>query len=152
MLKRFCDPGAHTTLSSGGLLLLRVGFGGMMAVGHGWVKVQNFAAHSNEFVDFAGLGPKLSLSLAILGELGCGALLVIGLGTRLAAVPFAITMIVAMMTAHAADPIFMTGTGGAKEPALLYLIPALTLFFTGPGMFSLDAMLAGGGGAKKKSE
>jgi uncharacterized membrane protein YphA (DoxX/SURF4 family) len=29
----------------------------------------------------------------------------------------------------------------SKEPAFLYMIPFLTLIFTGPGRFSLDALI-----------
>ena len=152
MLSRICDPGAHTVSSSVGLLLLRLGAGGMMAIGHGWGKVQNFASYSEKFMDFAGLGPKVSLSLCIGGELVCGLMIALGLFTRLASVPFAITMAVAAFVAHANDPLFLgPGVTKAMEPALLYLIPAVALLLTGAGTFSVDAMILGGKAAKKPS-
>ena len=77
-----------------------------------------------------------SLGLATFGELVCGVLIALGLGTRLAAIPFAFTMLVAMFVAHAADP------WSDKEHAFLFLVPAITLMLTGPGRYSLDALIA----------
>ena len=49
--------------------------------------------------------------------------------------PIVIFGLVAVFVQHAADPF------GKKELALLYLVPALTLLFTGAGRFSLDAQI-----------
>jgi putative oxidoreductase len=115
-----------------GLLILRVSVAGMMLFGHGLPKLMHFGAMSASFPDPLGLGPAVSLALAILGEVVCAILLALGLFTRLAAVPFLVTMLTAAVLVHSADP------WAKKELALLYAVPALALLFTGAGAFSLD--------------
>lgn len=118
--------------TSFGLLILRTTVAGMMLVEHGLPKLIDFSARSASFPDPLGLGSPVSLALAIVGEVVCAIFLILGLFTRLAAVPFFLTMLTAAFIVHAADP------WHKKEFALLYAIPALTLIFTGAGAFSLD--------------
>ena len=77
-------------------------------------------------------------SMAI--EAGASALLILGLMTRPAAFLLGFAMVVAAFQVHGADPFFMAG-GNAKEPAILYLIPAVVLILTGAGNFSLDSLI-----------
>lgn len=124
-----------------GLLILRVGIGGFMAT-HGWGKVQMvFDGKFDEFNDPIGLGNKLSLIMAASAEFLGAALVILGCGTRFAAAAVVFTMGVAAFVVHANDPWTM-GEGKSKEPALLFLIPFLTLIFTGAGKFSIDALIA----------
>lgn len=120
------------------LLLLRLGFGGFMAVKHGWPKLMAFSAYSEKFASFLPLPSALSLSLAIFGELVCALLIVFGLSTRMAAIPAAITMLVAAFGAHGDD---VTGKG---EHALLYAIAFAAIGLAGPGRWSLDALVRKG--------
>jgi putative oxidoreductase len=121
-----------------GLLILRVGVGAFMLVAHGWGKLAGFGELSGSFPDPIGVGSTLSLVLAILAEVLCAALIIVGLGTRFAAVPLLITMLVAAFIVHAGDP------WGKKEFALLYAIPFATLIFTGGGRFALERLLRRG--------
>ena len=129
------SPGNHTAPASLGLLVLRVGAGVSMAVGHGWGKLQSWSELSKSFPDPLGIGSTWSLAGALLGELVGPVLIALGLGTRLAAIPAAFTMGVAFFAIHAADPF------AKQEKALLYLIAFTTLLFTGAGRYSLDAKL-----------
>jgi len=136
-----------------GLLLLRLGIGGYL-ITHGWGKLQMLLAGGAEtFGDPIGLGSTLSLLLVTTSEFLCALLIVLGLATRLAAVPVVITMAVAAFVIHAGDPWTMEAAANAffsgasktwfsKEPALLYLIPFLSLVFTGGGKISLDGLIA----------
>ncbi len=117
-----------------GLLLLRVTIGCMMLV-HGLPKLMSLLSGTIEFADPLGLGPQLSLFLAVGAEVGCSLLLIFGLFTRLATLPLIITMGVAITIIHGADPY------SKKEMALLYLLPYLTLLLTGAGQFSLDQLV-----------
>jgi putative oxidoreductase len=116
-------------------LILRVAFGGLMLV-HGIPKLIGFAEMAGQFPDPLGMGSGLSLVLAIGAEVGCSLLLILGLGTRFAAIPLAITMAVALFVVHAADP------WKVKELAAVYLCVYVSLVFTGPGQFSLDHLIA----------
>lgn len=133
---RFEVGAVSAAMPAAGLLLLRVATGMSMAVAHGWPKLQRLMGDEPRFSDPFGIGVVPSLTLATFGELVCGVLIALGLGTRLAAVPFAFTMLVAIFFAHAGDP------WSDKEHAFLFLVPAITLMLTGPGRYSIDQWLA----------
>lgn len=134
------DAPRRELLSSIGLLILRLGIGGYMLT-HGWAKLQMLQAGAfDKFGDPIGIGGGPSLVLVVVAEFICALLVMVGLATRLAAVPVVIAMGVAAFVVHAADP-WTLGAGASKEPALLFLIPFLTLIFTGPGQFSLDYLI-----------
>lgn len=114
-----------------GLLLLRLSAGGFMLT-HGYPKLQRLVAGEMRFGDPLGLGPEVSLVLAVFAEFFCAVLVMLGLGTRWATIPLIVTMAVAAFIAHGADPF------GRKELALLYLVSFVFLLLTGGGKFSLD--------------
>src|SRR5690606_5688873 len=95
-----------------------------------------------DFGDPIGLGNHVSLLGAAGAEFGCALLVMLGLATRLAAIPVVLTMAVAAFVVHGADPWTM-GAGPSKEPALLFLTAFLPLVFTGAGQLSLDAVIGG---------
>lgn len=143
-LKRIFHSGNHTVSTSIGLFILRVVPGAFMLACHGWGKLMGFKKLSEGFADPLGVGPMFSLILAIFAEVVCSVLVILGLGTRLAAIPLVILMVVAASIVHADDP------WGRKEFALMYACAFLPLLFTGAGRFSLDYLLADVGAAKKK--
>jgi len=106
-----------------------------MLLEHGWPKLAGFAEKMGSFPDPLGVGSTVSLSLAVFGEFFASLLLVLGLGTRAAAVPFVITMLVAAFIVHGDDPF------GDKERALLYATAGLALLLTGAGRWSLDHLI-----------
>lgn len=119
-----------------GPLVLRLTIPPMMLFGHGIPKLGRLPGLLESFPDPLGLGSATSAVLALSGEVAASVLLILGLGTRFAAVPFLITMLVAALVVHADDP------WARKELALMYAAPALALVFTGGGRFSLDALIA----------
>lgn len=126
-----------------GLLLLRVVVGGFMVVGHGIPKLMNFASMAGAFPDPLGIGSQMSLVGAIAGEFGAGLLLLIGLWTRLAVVPYVFTMLVAAFLVHGAAPFWLPGNElGSKEPAVMYALLAVVLALTGPGRYSFEGLIA----------
>ncbi len=118
------------------LLLLRVAAGGFMAINHGYSKLINYEKIENSFPEVFGLSASLSANLAIFSELVCAALVAIGFLHRWVLIPLIVTMAVAAFDIHWDDPI------KTKEHALLFLIPYITLFLTGPGRYSIDALIA----------
>lgn len=115
------------------LLLLRLTFGGLMLINHGWGKLQTFMnAEVIKFPDPLGIGASTSMGLAVFAEVVCAALIVVGLFTRLATVPALITMLVAIFIMHWADPF------ADKETAILYAIPYLAILLMGAGRYSVD--------------
>lgn len=114
------------------LILLRVGVGGLMLT-HGIPKLINlFDSNPVRFGDPIGIGMEASLALTVFSEVICSIMIIIGLGTRLAAIPLFFTMGVAFFIVHGADPF------KNKELALFFMIVYLVLFLTGSGKYSLD--------------
>lgn len=117
-----------------GLLLLRLGMGGLMLT-HGVPKFQTLIKGGQiEFPDPLGVGSTISLSLAVFGELVAPAFLILGLLTRWAAIPAAVTMGVAAFVVHWSDPL------GDKEHALMYFVAFTAILCTGAGRFSVDGL------------
>ena len=129
------DTGRQAALAGWGLCWLRVATGLLMLLAHGWPKLVSFGTLSSRFADPLGVGPTASLALAVFAEVFCAALLVVGLATRLAAVPLLITMLVAAFIVHADDP------WSRQEFALLYAVPFVALMIGGAGRLSLDGRI-----------
>ena len=122
-----------TRLNDWALLLLRLTFGGLMVINHGWGKLQNlFGDDPIQFADPLGVGMTASLGLTVFAEFVCGILIVLGLFTRLATIPLIVTMLVAAFIIHWSDPF------ANKEMALIYLAAYTALFLMGAGKFSVD--------------
>ncbi|MFB6264999.1 MAG: DoxX family protein [Bradymonadaceae bacterium] len=119
-----------------GLLLLRVVFGVLMIVGHGYGKWTSLPEKAASFPDPVGLGSELSMYLAVGAEFFCAGLVVVGLATRAAVIPLIVTMSVAAFVVHGGDPL------GDRETALLYGTAFATLLVAGPGRISLDGVIA----------
>ena len=132
MFTWFNDTARMERLQDIGLLLLRAASGTMMVYAHGWGKLANFGEYAAKFSDPIGIGKTPSLVLAVFAEFFCALLLIPGLYTRLAAIPLIITMLVAGLIVHAADPF------GTKERALLFLVIFIGVACAGPGRYSVD--------------
>jgi len=121
------------------LLVLRCWFAVPLLTLHGWGKLANFAERSQRFSDPYGIGSAASLTLAVSAEVGCSLLLVLGLGTRFAALACAIVMGTAFFFSHGAR---FTGPGNG-ELAFVYGGAFVALLLAGGGRFSLDARTGG---------
>jgi putative oxidoreductase len=124
-----------TTSASLALLILRVGIAGLMLT-HGIPKLlMLFSGTPIQFPPVLGMTAEVSLALTVFAEVVGSLFILAGFATRLAVVPLAITMLVAVFLVHGADPL------SAKEPALQYLLVYLALLFTGSGKYSVDYLL-----------
>lgn len=121
---------------NGALLLFRIGIALLMLT-HGVPKLaQFFSGEPVAFANVLGMGQTISLVLAIFAEVFCSVLILLGMGTRLAAIPLIITMLVAVLHIHSGDPF------ARKEMGIHYLLAYVFLFMTGSGKYSLDYILA----------
>lgn len=126
-----CSDGAF----SFAMLVLRLGVGFLMLVNHGLDKLMHFAEKAPRFADPFGIGSTTSLSMVVFAEFFCSVFIILGLFTRLAAIPLILAMSIALFYAHKGQ---LFGEG---EYAALYLTCYITLLFTGPGSASLDKFI-----------
>lgn len=88
--------------------------------------------------------PGILQAMAAVAEFGGGIALIIGLFNPLASLSLMITMIVAAyMHAIVRGDSFVSKGGPSYEPAVMYFLIFLLLFFLGPGRASLDRKIFG---------
>ncbi len=118
------------------LLFIRV-FVAVFMLTHGVPKLGRlFSGEEIKFMDFMGMGPVVSLTLAVFAEFLCSVLIAVGAATRLASIPLIITMCTAAFVAHADDPF------GTKEKPLLFLVAFVFLLIAGAGKYSVDSIIS----------
>jgi putative oxidoreductase len=128
------NPGSHCPGSSIGLLLLRI-LPSSLLLTQVWSKLSGLNEAIGDHPVFFDLSGPPGLVSAILFETLCPLLLILGLGTRLAALPLVGFMSVTAMIVHSGQPLTI------REPELLFVSAFLPLLFTGAGEYSLDAHL-----------
>lgn len=121
------------------LLVLRISTGLLLFTKHGLEKLLNFSAMAQHFPDPLHIGSSPSLAFALISDAICSILLVLGLGTRVAALFIAINLIAAFSLVHHLA-LFSPMNG---ELPCVYLGVALTLVLSGGGRFSLDQKILG---------
>jgi putative oxidoreductase len=140
---------AYESLVAGGdilqspfLLVLRVYFFWQL-----FMTGQGHLAHIGKVADFfVSLGipfPVLNAYLSSTVECFGSLLLIIGFASRLTAIPVAVTMAVAYLTAdlEAVTSIFSDPDKFVKADPFPYFICALIVLVFGPGRFSIDALI-----------
>ena len=125
--------GSGSSTTDLGLLLLRLFFGVNLFLQHGLAKATHFSQMSGHFPNPIHLGSRDSLIYALVSDAICSLLVVLGLGTRVAAfIVFINVSVVFYLVYH--HP-FLNGRG---ELLLLYVGGFLALVLTGGGRYSLD--------------
>ncbi len=112
---------------------------GVTFAGTGLGKLQHLDKVTGFFTELGLPFPHAQAVLVGSTELIGGALLLVGLASRLASLPLAVTMVVAIATAKRAE---ISGVGdlfGLVEWTYIVLLAWITL--GGPGRFSLDGVL-----------
>jgi putative oxidoreductase len=120
-----------------GLAILRIGLGLGMILGHGLPKLMAFSDRAAKFADPLGLGSPLSLALIVFAEVFCAGLIVLGVFTRLAAIPLIFGMGVVAFVIKGGDVL------GEGELAALYALGFIALLIGGGGNLSLGRMIRG---------
>lgn len=129
-----------------GLLIFRIVTGIALMV-HGFPKIQN---------PLSWMGTESPVHAffqlcAALAEFGGGLALILGLLTPLACLAIVINMCTALFLVHLPAGDKWIGAGRTFEPAISYLVAAITLMFTGPGKFSLDNKIFRGEWGEKEA-
>jgi putative oxidoreductase len=134
-LKRLFNTGTSEGTLDLAILIVRLSVGLSMLT-HGWPKLNRLLEGGEiSFSDPLGLGPVVSLVLAVFAEVVCSIFIALGLGTRLASIPLIVTMGVAAFIVHASDPF------RGKEMAILYMVFYILLLLVGSRKYSMDRLL-----------
>lgn len=127
-----------------GLLLLRLALGWIF-IFHGSQKLfgafdgPGIAGFASHLQGLPLLPPIVWAYMAALGEFVGGVSVLLGLLTRLGAIPIIITMLVAIGTVHGKNGFSLQYMGYEYNVALIGMAAALVL--TGPGLVALDALI-----------
>jgi len=113
---------------------------GWVFVQSGWGKLHNLPKVVAFFTELGIPAPQFQAVLAATAEFACGALILIGLFTRVASLPLIVVMTVALLTAKKADIHELSDLFGMGE--YLYIALLLWLGAYGAGPISLDAIFA----------
>jgi putative oxidoreductase len=119
---------------------------GIEFIGTGWGKIHNLPKVTAYFTELGIPAPAFNATFASFTELVCGTLLLLGLGSRIAACPLIVTMLVALATAHHDDLHGVTDLVGLVEWTYVAIFGIIVVF--GPGVASLDTFVARALGAK----
>jgi putative oxidoreductase len=120
-----------------GLLLLRLFFALPLTIRHGWPTLFNWWKGEISYPDPIGLGENLTMLLMGSIEAFCATFVVLGIFTRISAFFVASGFTVAVLVVHGADSF------AVKELAYMYMAGFWSVFFLGPGRFSLDFLIFG---------
>jgi putative oxidoreductase len=127
-----------------GLLILRLVLGLLMAAHgaqklFGWFGGHGLAGVSGMFESLGFRPGRLFAAVAAISEIGSGLLMALGLLGPVGPALMLSVMVVAAVSVHAPNGLFATSNG--IEVPLLYGVSAAALTLTGPGLYSLDALL-----------
>jgi putative oxidoreductase len=113
---------------------------GVVFVGTGWGKIHDLPKVAEFFEELHIPAPHFQAGLVATTELVGGSLLLVGLMTRLAALPLAFTMVVAILTAKLPKVEGITDFFGFEE--VTYLVVFLWIALAGPGPVSIDWLIS----------
>src|SRR3954447_25670423 len=113
---------------------------GVVFVQSGWGKLHDLPKVIDFFKDLHIPAPEFQARLVACTEFAGGLAMLAGLATRLAALPLAVTMVVALVTAKRADIAGLGDLFGTVEWTYLLLFAWIAL--AGPGPLSLDHLIA----------
>jgi putative oxidoreductase len=112
-----------------GLLYLRITASLLVLAVHGLPKVLQYASQAAAIEDPFHLGKTLSISFAIFAEVICPPLMILGIGTRLAAIPILVVTAIALVFVH------REWTLAEGQFAWMLLIIFGTIAIAGPGRY-----------------
>lgn len=133
-MKRLLSTACSETSFNIAVLLIRVTFGLLLLINHGIDKLKHFAERQNSFPDPIHIGHMPSLMLALFAEVFCAVFLILGLFTRIMAIPVVITFAIVVFMVN-------KGYSGNSEIGVLYLAGFFSILLMGPGKYSIDGAM-----------
>lgn len=131
-----------SSLQSPLLLAIRL-YWGWQFLESGWGKLQNISKTVEFFTSLGIPAPALNAHFVALLETTGGILLILGLASRLIALPLVVNMLVAYVTAdrEALTSLFSDPDKFTQATPFPFLLVSLIVLAFGPGMFSLDHLI-----------
>jgi putative oxidoreductase len=133
-MKRLLSTACSETSFNIAVLIIRVTFGSMLLINHGIDKLRHFAEKQNSFPDPVHLGHLPSLMLVLFAEVFCTVFIILGLFTRIMAIPVVINFAVIVFLVN-------KGYAGPAETGVLYLAGFFSILLMGPGKYSIDGAM-----------
>ncbi len=133
-MKRLLSTACSETSFNIAVLILRVTFGLLLLVNHGIDKLKHFAERQNSFPDPIHIGHMPSLMLALFAEVFCAVFIILGLFTRIMAIPVVITFAIIVFLVN-------KGYSGSAEMGVLFLAGFFSILLMGPGKYSIDGAM-----------
>jgi putative oxidoreductase len=130
---------ARTRLAFLPPLLARITLG-VLFMGTGWGKVHSLDKVAEFFAELGIPAPAFQAAMVSWIELVGGALILVGFAARSAAVPLAVSMVVALITAKASEIHGASDLFGTVE--FTYFVMLVWIAIVGPGPMALDRLLA----------
>lgn len=118
------------------ILIFRILVSVSMINTHGMKKILDFDATVIHIPDPFGFGGEISAIIAVIANIIAPIFIILGLGTRLAALQILSVTLVGFFIVHAND------TWAVRDVPFMYSLAFALLFFFGSGKYSLDHFLS----------
>lgn len=119
-----------------GLLFLRICASVLVLIVHGLPKIGHYRREAAAIEDPFHLGRKVTIAFAIFAEVVCPGLVIVGIATRLCALPIMIVTAIALLRVHP------EWTIDQAQFAWMLLILFGTIAIAGPGRYALATWLS----------
>lgn len=133
-MKRLLSTACSETSFNIAVLIIRVTFGLLLLINHGIDKLKHFAERQHNFADPFHIGHMPTLMLSLFAEVFCTVFLVLGLFTRIMAIPVVINFAVIVFIVN-------KGYSGPAELGILYFAAFFSILLMGPGKYSIDGAM-----------
>lgn len=133
-MKRLLSTACSETSFNIAVLVIRVTFGLLLLINHGIDKLKHFAERQHSFADPFHIGHMPTLMLSLFAEVFCTVFIVLGLFTRIMAIPVVINFAVIVFIVN-------KSYSGPAELGVLYFAAFFSILLMGPGKYSIDGAM-----------